>query len=359
LFLATLSHELRNPLAPIRNAAQILASPAVGPQHLQWAQAVIQRQVKHIAWLLDDLLDVARITQGKLELKMAAVALTHVVDAAVETARPQIDDKKHRLTVNLPSIAPVLQADLLRLSQVVSNLLTNAAKYTDPGGHIELSAHVEGGSLHLTVRDDGIGIAPESLERIFEMFSQVDSGSVRSDGGLGIGLALVKGLVELHGGTIEARSAGLGLGSEFTIRLALDAAGRNTIRPEQAEVTARAAPGRRVLIADDNKDAADSLALLVEMGGHEVRVAHGGRAALALAQAFRPDVVLLDLGMPDMSGYEVAGALRGESWGTAIQLVALTGWGQEGDRERTTAAGFDRHLTKPIDADVLNAVLMS
>ncbi len=358
LFLATLSHELRSPLAPIRNAAQILGTAAVGPQRLQWAQTVIQRQVKHIAWLLDDLLDVARITQGKLELKTAAVALTSVVDAAVETARPQIDDKKQQLTVNLPSVAPVLYADPLRLAQVVSNLLTNAAKYTDPGGHIELSGQVEGGTLHLTVKDDGIGMAPESIERIFDMFSQVDGSSVRSDGGLGIGLALVKGLVELHGGAAEARSAGLGKGSEFTIHLPLAPPAPNCMSSEQLAAAPRAARGRRVLIADDNMDAADSLALLVEIGGHEVRVAHGGRAALALAQAFRPDVVLLDIGMPDMTGYEVASALRGEPWGTHIQLVALTGWGQEGDRRRSTAAGFDRHLTKPIDTDELIAVLM-
>jgi PAS domain S-box-containing protein len=357
LFLATLSHELRNPLAPIRNAAQILGSPSLPPQRLQWAQNVIQRQVKHMAWLLDDLLDVARITRGKLELKKARVALTSIVDAAVEAARPLLDDKKHHLSVNLPSTAPILDADPLRLSQVLSNLLTNAAKYTDPGGHIEVSGHVEGSTVRLTVKDDGIGIPEESLHRIFDMFSQVDGRSAHSDGGLGIGLSLVKGLVDLHGGTTSAASAGRGRGSEFTVRLPLCAATPDGRPAAHAEAVQPAAAGRRVLIADDNKDAADSLAMLLEMDGHEVRVAHGGRAALALAQAFRPEVALLDIGMPDVSGYEVAATLRREPWGTGIHLVALTGWGQEGDRRRSQDAGFDRHLTKPIDPDALSAIL--
>jgi PAS domain S-box-containing protein len=357
LFLATLSHELRNPLAPIRNAAQILCSPALPPQRLQWAQSVIQRQVKHMAWLLDDLLDVARITRGKLELKVTRVALTSIVDAAVEAARPLLDDKKHHLSVNLPAAAPILDADPLRLSQVLSNLLTNAAKYTDPGGHIEVSGHVEGNIVRLTVKDDGIGIPAESLHRIFDMFSQVDGRSAHSDGGLGIGLSLVKGLVELHGGTTSAASAGIGRGSEFTVRLPLCGATADGGPAAHSDPAQTAATGRRVLIADDNRDAADSLAMLLEMDGHEVRVAHGGRAALALAQAFRPDVALLDIGMPDLSGYEVAETLRREPWGAGIHLVALTGWGQEGDRRRSQDAGFDRHLTKPIDPDALSAIL--
>jgi PAS domain S-box-containing protein len=356
-FLATLSHELRNPLAPIRNAAEILGSPAVPPQRLQWAQAVIRRQVKHMSWLLDDLLDVARITQGKLELKKARVSLTSIVDAAVEAARPLLDEKRHHLIVALPSEALTLEADPLRLAQVVSNVLNNAAKYTDPGGRIELSAQVTSTTVRITVRDNGIGIPAKSLARIFDMFAQIDSHSSRTEGGLGIGLALVKGLVELHGGTTEVASAGAGQGTEFTVNLPLPARGADVALGAAVTAEVRSATGRRVLIADDNKDAADSLGILLEIDGHEVRVAHGGHAALALAQAFRPEVALLDIGMPEMSGYEVAEALRKEPWGSAIRLIALTGWGQERDRRQSKTAGFDRHLTKPIDMDALCGVL--
>jgi PAS domain S-box-containing protein len=356
-FLATLSHELRNPLAPIRNAAQILGSSAVPPQRLRWAQAVIQRQVKHMSWLLDDLLDVARITQGKLELRKSLVSLTSIVDAAVEAARPLLDEKQHHLIVDLPPEVPTLEADPLRLAQVVSNLLNNAAKYTDPGGRIELSARVAMDTVRIKVKDNGIGIPATSLGHIFDMFAQVDSHSSRAEGGLGIGLALVKGLVELHGGMTEVTSAGAGRGTEFIVSLQLPRVGANVVRPAVVAAEPKSATGRRVLIADDNKDAADSLGILLEIDGHEVRVAHGGRAALALAQAFRPEVALLDIGMPELSGYEVAEALRREPWGKAIQLIALTGWGQESDRRHSKAAGFDRHLTKPIDMEVLSAVL--
>ena len=356
-FLATLSHELRNPLAPIRNAAQILGSPALPPERLRWAQAVIQRQVKHMSWLLDDLLDVARITQGKLELKKARVSLTSIVDAAVEAARPLLDEKRHHLIVDLPPEVPTLEADPLRLAQVVSNLLNNAAKYTDSGGRIELSARVAMNTVSMTVKDNGIGIPPQSLDRIFDMFAQIDSQSSRTEGGLGIGLSLVKGLVELHGGTTAVASAGAGQGSEFTIHLPLHVLDMKCAQPAASDVVPHDAAGRRVLIADDNKDAADSLAVLLEIGGHEVRVAHGGHAALALAQAFRPEVALLDIGMPELSGYEVATALRKEPWGKAMQLIALTGWGQESDRLHSKAAGFDWHLTKPIDLDTLCTVL--
>jgi len=356
-FLATLSHELRNPLAPIRNAAQILGSSAVPPQRLRWAQAVIQRQVKHMSWLLDDLLDVARITQGKLELRKSLVSLTSIVDAAVEAARPLLDEKQHHLIVDLPPEVPTLEADPLRLAQVVSNLLNNAAKYTDPGGRIELSARVAMDTVRIKVKDNGIGIPATSLGHIFDMFAQVDSHSSRAEGGLGIGLALVKGLVELHGGATEVTSAGAGRGTEFIVSLQLPRVGADVVRPAVVAAEPNSAAGRRVLIADDNKDAADSLGILLEIDGHEVRVAHGGRAALALAQAFRPEVVLLDIGMPELSGYEVAEALRREPWGKAIQLIALTGWGQESDRRASKAAGFDRHLTKPIDMEVLSAVL--
>jgi PAS domain S-box-containing protein len=356
-FLATLAHELRNPLAPIRTAAQILGSPKVSPHQLQWAQSVIQRQVGHMALLLDDLLDIARITRGKLELKTEPVKLTDVVDSAVEAARPLLDGKHHSFKVSLPAEALILRADPLRLSQVLSNLLTNAAKYTDPGGHIELSGHVQGGLLCLSVQDDGIGMSPESLERNFEMFSQAEGASTRSDGGLGIGLALVRGLVELHGGAVEAMSEGPGRGSKFMVRLPLADSVASPAAAAESDAPAVATVGRRVLVADDNKDAADALAMLLELAGHEVRVAHGGRAALSLAQTFRPDVAVLDIGMPELNGYEVAKELRREPWGSRMCLIALTGWGQDDDRQRAKDAGFDRHLTKPVDTDALEKLL--
>jgi PAS domain S-box-containing protein len=355
VFLATLAHELRNPLAPIRNAAQMLSSPMLGVEQLKWAQSVIQRQVRHMAWLLDDLLDVARITQGKLDLKKQRIELNTVVDSAVEASRPLLDRKSHRLTVTLPSDPVALEADPLRLSQVLSNLLTNAAKYTDAGGDIALCARVEGLGLTLVVKDNGIGIPAESLGGIFAMFSQLEGAAERSEGGLGIGLALVHGLIELHGGSVEAKSEGLGRGSEFIVKLPTVVSGSAA-----TPASGPAAPApyfRRVLIADDNQDAADSLAMILEMGGHDVRAVHDGRAALSAAQSFRPDIVLLDIGMPQLNGYEVARALRRESWGTGITLIALTGWGQESDRQKAIDAGFDRHLTKPIDPEALESLL--
>jgi PAS domain S-box-containing protein len=355
-FLATLAHELRNPLAPIRTAAQILGSPKLAAQQLQWAHNVIQRQVGHMALLLDDLLDIARITRGKLDIKKERVRLTDVVDSAVEAARPLLDGKHHHFVVSLPAAELLLDADPLRLSQVLSNLLTNSAKYTDPAGLIELSVFVQDSVLCLSVKDDGIGIAPESLNGIFEMFSQVDSASVRTEGGLGIGLALVKGIVDLHGGTVSARSAGAGRGSEFMVRLPLTPANSTTLPVPDPDVPPLIS-GRRVVVADDNKDAADALAMLLELSGHEVRVAHGGRAALSLAQTFRPDVAILDIGMPDLSGYDVAAQLRREPWGGAIVLIALTGWGRDDDRQRAAAAGFDRHMTKPVNPEKLEAYL--
>jgi PAS domain S-box-containing protein len=356
-FLATLAHELRNPLAPIRTAAQILGSPKLAAHQLQWAHNVIQRQVGHMALLLDDLLDIARITRGKLEVRKERVPLREVVDSAVEAARPLLDGKHHHFGVTLPAQDLWLDADPLRLSQVLSNLLTNSAKYTDPGGHIELSVSVQDRLLCLSVRDDGIGIAPESLNRIFEMFSQVDSASARTEGGLGIGLALVKGIVDLHGGTVGAQSAGPGLGSEFIVRLPLAPVDTAGPTPGDGDASPLTVAGLRVIVADDNKDAADALAMLLELSGHEVRVAHGGRAALSFAQTFRPDVAILDIGMPDLSGYDVAAQLRREPWGESILLIALTGWGRDDDRQRARAAGFDHHMTKPVNPEKLEALI--
>jgi CheY-like chemotaxis protein/two-component sensor histidine kinase len=304
--------------------------------------------------LLDDLLDVARITQGKLDLKKQRITLNSVVDSAVEAVRPLLDSKSHQFKVTLPLEPVALDVDPLRLSQVIGNLLTNAAKYTDAGGHITLSGHLEGGMLSLSIKDNGIGIPRESLSGIFEMFYQIEGAGARSEGGLGIGLALVNGLVQLHGGTVEAKSEGLGRGSEFMVNLPVtsDLAPRS-----MTDAVAPAPIGRRILVADDNQDAADSLAMILELGGHDVRVAHDGRAALSVAQTFRPDTVLLDIGMPHLNGYEVAQALRQEPWGSEMCLIALTGWGQESDRQRAIDAGFDRHLTKPVDTVALEALL--
>ncbi|MBV8784395.1 MAG: response regulator [Gammaproteobacteria bacterium] len=354
-FLATLSHELRNPLAPIRNAAEVLTSAQLDVTQLTWARSVIQRQVTHMALLLDDLLDLARITSGKLRLRRQSCSLRSVVDAAVETSRPLLQKKEQQLTVRIPEDVPALNADPLRLAQVLSNLLSNAVKYTAPHGHIELSGAVQAGKLVLSVKDDGIGIAPDRLGELFTMFAQIPSAQRWSEGGLGIGLALAKGLMELHGGTIQAASAGPGQGSEFTVRLPLKAA--TPVRPSAPRpAVAPVARLRRVLIADDNQDAAESLAMLLTLDGFEVRTAYNGEDALALARGFRPEVALLDIGMPILDGYATAQAMRRQE-GDAVRLIALTGWGQEEDKRRAFAAGFSAHLTKPVDPERLRDLL--
>jgi PAS domain S-box-containing protein len=355
-FLATLAHELRNPLAPIRTAAHMLALPALDGQQLLWARQVIHRQVEHMARLLDDLLDVARITRGKLQLKKEPVDLGTIVDAAVESARPLITARKHGLTVDLSPNLPMLDADPVRLAQVLSNLLTNAAKYTDPPGRIALTARlVDVKTLRISVKDNGIGLSPAARAHIFQMFSQVEDAYSRSEGGLGIGLALVKGLIDLHGGSIEALSEGAGCGSEFAITLPVERRAVSS-HPAATAFAPRPKP-RRILIADDNQDAADSLGMLLHAGGHEVRTAHGGETALSIASTFHPEIALLDIGMPDLNGYEVAKQLRGAGWAKATVLIALTGWGQEDDKRRAKEAGFDHHLTKPIELSQLEALL--
>jgi two-component system, sensor histidine kinase len=354
-FLAILSHELRNPLAPIWNAAELLSSTKLTPPQLRWAQSVIRRQTGHMAALLDDLLDLARITQGKLRLHMQSCSLRSVIEAAVETARPILERKGHQLSIRLPDEIPTLAADSVRLAQAIANLLTNAAKYTDAGGSIELGARLED-ELVITVADNGIGIPAEQLGRLFTMFSQVSSGN-RSEGGLGIGLALVKGVVELHGGTVDARSGGSGKGSEFIIRLPLTPLPTTDIGSREVESPGGQFGKLRVLIADDNKDAADSLALLLSHDGHEVRTAYGGHAAVSVVETFRPDVSFLDIGMPDLDGFAAANAIRQRRAGREVCLIAVTGWGQEDDKRRARAAGFAMHLTKPVDPDRVRAVL--
>jgi PAS domain S-box-containing protein len=359
-FLATLAHELRNPLAPIRNAVRILDSDAADERQRKWGREVIARQVQRMALLLDDLLDVSRITRGQLELKKDYVDLKSVVGIAVETARPLLDSKQHQLTVTLPAGNVKLEADPLRLSQVIGNLLTNAAKYTDPEGHITLHARIENTELVISIRDTGIGLTPESLPGLFTMFSQVNSAIDRAEGGLGIGLALVKGLVSLHGGRVEVRSEGLGRGSEFIVHLphkVLAPSGAVGKDEESGAANANVVRRGRVLVADDNRDAAESLALVLRFSGYEVSIAFGGVEALETAARERPRAALIDIGMPGMSGHEVARRMRLEAWGRNAVLIALTGWGQEQDKQAAKAAGFDEHLTKPVDPEDVERIL--
>jgi two-component system CheB/CheR fusion protein len=357
-FLATLAHELRNPLAPIRNAVQILHLKGPLDRELQWARAVIERQVQLLARLVDDLLDVSRITRGKIELRKERVTLSEVIERALETSRPLLQASDQALTVSLPDEPLRLDVDPTRLSQVLANLLNNAAKYTKAGGHVEVSAAREGRAVVIRVRDDGIGIPRTMLSRIFDMFAQVDTSLVRAQGGLGIGLTIAKRLLEMHGGSIEAESPGPGQGSTFTVRLPLAA-------DEEAERASRAEQSRertmktrlRILVVDDNQDATDTLAMMLELLQYEVRAANDGAEALEIAAQFCPEVVLLDIGMPIMSGYEVAERLRQADTSKGAVLVAMTGWGQEEDLRRSREAGFDHHLVKPVDPARLTALL--
>ena len=312
-----------------------------------------------MALLLDDLLDISRVTRGTLELCTEVTELRIVIDAAVETARPSIDSKRHVLSIELPPEPVHLAADPLRLAQVISNLLTNAAKYTNPEGHIRLHAARDAAAITISVTDNGIGIPREAIQGVFAMFSQVKSAQDRSDGGLGIGLALAKGLVDLHGGTIEARSEGTGRGSEFLVRLPTRLLSAPQPSPAMASTSAVPDRRRRLLIADDNEDAAESLAALLRMEGHEVTVVNNGRDALATAGAIHPEIALLDIGMPDMNGYEVARRLRNGPLGQTLTLIAVTGWGQDRDKARALGAGFDHHFTKPIEPDALLELLRS
>jgi PAS domain S-box-containing protein len=348
-FLATLAHELRNPLAPIRNALQILRTPGAGEEDAQAARDMIDRQMQQMVRLIDDLLDVSRITSGKMRLRRERVSLHEVVRSAVETSRPLIERFGHQLHVTLPDAACTLDADPTRLAQVFSNLLTNAAKYTDAGGHIWLTAQREDDRVAVRVKDSGIGIAPEQLPHIFTMFSQVTPALERSHGGLGIGLSLARGLVQMHGGSIEASSDGVNKGSEFIVCLqAVD--GEPPSRSLDLPA-ARSGADLRVLVVDDNVDACASLTTLLGLLGYQTRGAHDGVEAVGEAIAFRPDVVVLDIGLPRMNGYEAARQIRAHRPGAV--MIALTGWGQEEDRRRAMEAGFDHHLTKPVDPAAL------
>ena len=357
-FLAVLAHELRNPLAPIRYAVAMARKSSPGAEPLR-AQAIIERQVEHMGRLLDDLLDVSRITRGTLILRRSTVDLAAVVAAAQESARPLIEARGHTLLVQLPTETLRLVADPIRLAQVLANLLINAAKYTDRGGRIELEASRKGGELVIRVRDNGIGISAEMMPKIFTLFAQASPALERSEGGLGIGLALVRGLLELHGGSVSAHSGGVGRGSEFLVRLPIGHPGDlDSVYDTSVPAPAGAKP-LRVVVADDNRDSAETCAALLEASGHEVSVAHTGREAFDLACRVEPDVLLLDIGMPELNGYQLAQRLRGTSWGRRALLIAITGWGQEQDKRRALAAGFDQHLTKPIDPNGLDTLLQN
>jgi PAS domain S-box-containing protein len=357
-FLAMLAHELRNPLAPIRQAAVISQAPTATEAQKRWSHEVIDRQVQHMALLLDDLLDVSRITRGMLQLRKSPTLLSDVVAAAVETARPLIDARRHALVLELPDEPLRLELDPLRMAQVIANLLTNAAKYTDPGGTIRVEAAVQGGAVEIRVVDTGIGLRRESLDEIFEMFTQVRSAEDHSAGGLGIGLALARGLVQLHGGAIAANSDGPGRGSCFTVRLPLPVLPPEAASPPAPASKPASAP-RKVLVADDNRDAAETLAELLRLSGHEVAVAFDGEAALAEFSRFLPDIALLDIGMPKLDGNAVAGRIRRLPAGQHTTLVAITGWGQDKDKNEAFAAGFDHHLTKPVDPEKVNRLLIA
>ncbi|PWB83735.1 MAG: histidine kinase, partial [Methylocystaceae bacterium] len=363
-FLATLAHELRNPLAPISNALHVLQQIGAPPEAEKFL-AIIQRQVTHLVRLVDDLLEVSRISRGDIELRKKRVDLAAVIGQAMETSQPLIRAGRHEASVSLGPEPLIVDGDPMRLSQVFANLVNNAAKYTQAGGRISLTAARSGDEAIVGVRDTGVGIPAEMLPRVFDLFTHIDR---RSDGaaGLGIGLALVRDLVELHGGRVEARSEGLGQGSEFIVRLPLATglASDADVAPSDAETvrSAATAPGassHRVLVIDDNQDVADSLAMLLETFGATVCSAYSGPAALDALASFKPDLVFLDLGMPGMDGYEVARRIRERPEGQSLLLVALTGWGQAEDRSRTRAAGFDLHLVKPADLDALQELLAS
>ncbi len=358
-FLAILAHELRNPLAPIRNAVQIMSRVDLENPHVRWSRDVIDRQISHLTRLVDDLLDISRITRGTITLTTAPVSVGAILARALEASQPTIAEYKHTLEVDCPDESLLIEGDMTRLVQVLGNLISNAAKYTNAGGRIEVSVRAKNGDVEFRVKDNGIGIAPESLPKLFNLFSRVHSGD-RAPGGLGIGLALSRKLVQMHLGDVLVESAGIGKGSEFVVRLPVVPADVESAKSAEApdvDGNGDSMPKCTVLIADDNPDALESLGLLLECEGHQVLKAADGAQAFELARGARPEVAFLDIGMPVMTGYEAASRIRSEPWGKQIVLVALSGWGQRDDVQRSEAAGFDSHLVKPASFEALNEVL--
>lgn len=358
-FLATLAHELRNPLAPLRSGLEVLRLASNRPEAIEHTRVIMERQLTQLVRLVDDLLDVSRITYGKLELRRERIDLARVLYSAMETSRLTIEEMGHRLHVALPPEPIIMDADLTRLAQVFLNLLNNAAKYSEPQGEIWLTAELNGPEVVVSVRDRGIGIAPAQLPQIFDLFSQIDRSLEKCQGGLGIGLMLVKRLVEMHGGSVEAKSAGVGLGSEFVVRLPTVAASEAKSEPHALLCAGPGSPSRgRVMIADDNSDAAVTAQIFLELMGFEVATAHDGLQAVDVANAFRPSVILLDIGMPGLNGYEACRRIHQQPWSAESTFIALTGWGKEEDREKSRAAGFDHHLVKPVDPATLENLLV-
>lgn len=356
-FLAVLAHELRNPLAPLGANLHVLRLAGAGSPAARQAQAVMERQVGHLVRLIDDLLDVSRVSRGIIELRKSRVELAAIINNAVEISRPMIEERHHALAVTLSDNPIWLDADADRLTQVFVNLLNNAAKFTPGGGELAISVTADDGAAYVSVRDNGIGIGPDELVRVFDLFAQGENELQSGTGGLGIGLTLARQLVEMHGGSIEAMSQGANSGSKFVVQLPQTAAPVETPAPPVTKPAAEPPSHRRVLVIDDNQDITDSLAMLIEMMGHEVRATYSGQAGLKAGDEFKPDIVFLDIGMPGMSGHDVAREIRLRPWGATVQLVALTGWGQHEDRQRSREAGFDLHLVKPIDAEMLEQLL--
>lgn len=354
-FIATLAHELRNPLAPILNAVTVLRHSALGEDQLAMCRDIIERQVVQMSHLLEDLLDVSRVTRNRIELRREKFALQRAVEQALETTRPLTDAQRHRVVLHMPTEPIIVHADLTRLTQVLANLLNNATKYTDPGGCVTVALTREGHEAVLKVRDTGVGIDPSQLSHVFDMFAQLEPSLERSHGGLGIGLSLARGLVELHGGRIEARSEGRGRGSEFIVRLPVTPPddGGVGVTPRAAADGNRMPAPNRILVIDDNVDACRTLAALLQLNGQEVRTAFGGPEGLKLLQSWRPAVAVVDIGMPDINGYALCQQVRAQPWGQAIRMIACTGWGQLEDRERAREAGFDAHVVKPVDIGTL------
>jgi PAS domain S-box-containing protein len=355
-FLAMLAHELRNPLAPIRNAVQLVQLSKGDANYAKLASEVIDRQVSHLVRLVDDLLDVSRISTGKFELRLDQVEISSIIQQAVETSRPGIEAAKHQLTMNLPSQPIYVQADAVRLAQVVSNLLNNSCKYSEPAGSILLTVEQQGRDVVVSVKDTGIGIATEMLPKVFDLFIQVDRSLDRAQGGLGIGLSLVQRIVEMHQGTVKVFSEGIGCGSEFVVRMPVFSDASQEIS-QQAAAKSSQLVARKILVVDDNRDSATSLSMLLKIVGHNTQTAYDGAAAIEVAEAFRPDVVLLDIGLPKLNGYEVARSIREQLWGARVLLIALTGWGQDKDREDSNSAGFNGHLVKPVDSAELLSLI--